>query len=172
MTPCTGQSWFYCVFPHWIYPLKQITIQKAPGTYSCLSNIPYFLGVYMAKIGKMSICDAGYVTVMPCIGQSWLYYVFPHWIPLSNKKIQKAPGTYCYLSNIPYFLGVYMAKIAKMSIFDHSDVTVTLYNGQSWFYCAFSHWIYPLETKKYKKLRRPIAISPIIHTFLGSTWLK
>ena len=86
----------------------------------------------MAKIGKMSVCDAGDVTVMPCIGQSWFYCVCPQMnIPFSNQKIQKAPGTYSYLSNIPYFLGVYSAKIGKMSICDAGDVTVTPCIGHS-----------------------------------------
>ena len=50
-------------------------------------------------------------------------------IPFSDKKIQKAPETLWYLSNMDNFLGVYMAKIGKMRLFDTDDVTVTPYIG-------------------------------------------
>ena len=111
-------------------------------------------------------CDAVYLAELVLL-------CFPRLnIPFSNKKIQKAPGTYCYLCNIPYFLGVYSAKIGKMSICDAGDVTVTLCIGQSWFYCVCPHLIYPFSNKKYKRLRTAIAIFPRITTVWGSTWLK
>ena len=70
-------------------------------------------GLYMAKISKMSMCNAG-----DAINWSELVILCFHTlnITFNNKKMQKALETYCYPSNNDNFLWIYMAKIDKMSM--------------------------------------------------------
>ena len=81
-----------------------------------------FYWVYMAKIGQISLFDAvtslwRHILVrVSSIVLSYIEYT------LDNRKIQKAPWTWWYLSNMHNFFLVYMAKIAKtseISIFQH-----------------------------------------------------
>ena len=92
-------------------------------------------------------CDAVYWTELVLL-------CFPTLdIPFSNQKLQKAPGTYCYLSNISYFLGVFMGKMGLFFLITHTDFswqlwpTVTPKKLWKLIYCSSHTILWLLKAK-------------------------